>query len=87
MSSRVHSAKQLTPADSSCYSAASCLKCASPTLEEAFVDPLPPHLGIVGGTIGSRWVASDMAGSKLNLLVHEHFVSDSETGDGSTPAC
>jgi len=48
------------------------------TLEEAFVDPLPPHLALWVELFGSRWVASDMAGSKLNLLVHEHFVSDSE---------
>ncbi len=47
-------------------------------LEEAFVGDLPPHLALWVELFGCRWAASDMEGSKLNLLVHEHFVPDPE---------
>jgi Uncharacterised nucleotidyltransferase len=48
-------------------------------LEEAFVAALPPHLSLWVELFGCIWAASDMEGSKLNLLIHEHFVPDPDS--------
>jgi len=47
-------------------------------LEDALVHVLPPHLALWVELFGFRWAGRDMAGSKLSLLVHEHFVHDPE---------
>ena len=45
-------------------------------LHEAFIAPLPRHLRLWVELFGSTWAAADMEGSKLNLMIHEHFVPD-----------
>jgi hypothetical protein len=45
-------------------------------LQEAYIAPLPRHLCLWVELFGSTWAAADMEGSKLNLMIHEHFVPD-----------
>lgn len=45
-------------------------------LQEAYIAPLPRHLSLWVELFGSTWAAADMEGSKLNLMIHEHFVPD-----------
>lgn len=45
-------------------------------LQEGYIAPLPRHLSLWVELFGSRWAAADMEGSKLNLMIHEHFVPD-----------
>jgi hypothetical protein len=45
-------------------------------LHEAFIAPLPRRLWLWVELFGSTWAAADMEGSKLNLMIHEHFVPD-----------
>jgi Uncharacterised nucleotidyltransferase len=45
-------------------------------LQETFIAPIPPHLCLWVELYGSKWAAADMKGSKLNLMIHKHFVPD-----------
>jgi hypothetical protein len=45
-------------------------------LRKAFIAPLPRKLCVWIELFGSRWAGRDMEGSKLHLMIHEHFVPD-----------